>query len=218
MTSTTFLGSRCPTLDRRRTLRSWAVFWWEEASFLRVRAGPHPSTPSLPRSSTWSGRHPQTAPLDPSAGPPLGAASQSLQTGGPVPGRPGVGVGPGRGGEGREGQKDSRVGGKQNVLRSPKPGAPARPTDDTKRRGPTGKRAEGWAGAAEGQGQGRVCLGQASSGAELLSPGPPMRGSGTDAAEAGPGTVLPAQGLLRHLERGPTRSGPCLSARPMPYA
>lgn len=37
--------------------------------------------------------------LDPSVGPPLGAVSQSLQTGGPVPGRHTVGVG------GREGKK-----------------------------------------------------------------------------------------------------------------
>lgn len=109
--------------------------WWEEVSLLRVHPGPHPRTPSLPCSSTWSGRHPQTAPLDPSAGPPLGAASQSLRIGGPVPGRPRSGWGPGKGREGREGQRGQQSWGEAEErttkfkARGPRPGPQMTPKE-----------------------------------------------------------------------------------------
>lgn len=161
MTLTKFWEPQCPTLNRRRTLRSWAVFWREEVSFLRVHLGPHPSTPSLPRSSTWSGRHPQTAPLDPSAGPPLGAASQSLQTGGPVPGRPGVGVGPGRGREGREGQRGQQSWGEaeectaKSKARDPRPGPQMIPREEIQLESEQKGRQRAGRGAGPGEGLSR---------------------------------------------------------------
>lgn len=93
----------------------------------------HPSTSSLPCSSTWSGCHLQMAPLDPSAGPPLGAASQSLQTGGPVPGRPRwewrPGVAEGRGGQRKH---QSRGEAEERPTKS-KARDPSRATDFTRR-------------------------------------------------------------------------------------
>lgn len=126
------LGASAPAsasrLTRRRALRCWATLQWGRRSPRGPPRTPQHARPPVPR--TWRGCRPQAAPRDPSAGPPLGAASQSLQTGGPVPHGP-VGAGAERG---ERDKGDSRVGEKQkNALQSPRPDP-----DHTERRGPTG--------------------------------------------------------------------------------
>lgn len=92
------LGASAPAsasrLTRRRALRCWATLQWGRRSPRGPPRTPQHARPPVPR--TWRGCRPQAAPRDPSAGPPLGAASQSLQTGGPVPHGP-VGAGAERG-------------------------------------------------------------------------------------------------------------------------
>lgn len=124
---TKFSKPQCPTLNVSRTLRSWAVFWWEEVSSPRAHLG-------LSRTPSQHTEPPELQYLEwmPSTnGPPRPFSwstswrSFSISSDRRPCARQSHGGGRGEGGEerGEKDQENSRVGEKQKkALQSPKPG------------------------------------------------------------------------------------------------